>query len=139
MFDLNEPQISSFKFLKDQLKTKTEFRPATNENYSLQLIGKLDWENNKLLYKSRLSQPITVDFLIEYHHAYTLRNAPMDIHNQYTSEIQHEIALLTTGKANYGNLSQLSIYLKSWTTLNESMSHGKTIIATTVGYEDEQY
>ena len=33
----------------------------------------------------------------------------MDIHDKYTSEIQHEIALLKTGKANYAILSQLSI------------------------------
>ena len=33
----------------------------------------------------------------------------MDIHGQYTSEIQHEIALLKSGKANYAILSQLSI------------------------------
>ena len=42
LFDLNEPQISSFKFLKNHLKTKTEFRPATDVNYSLLKIGELD-------------------------------------------------------------------------------------------------
>ena len=72
-------------------------------------------------------------------HAHTLRNAPTDIHDQYTSEIQHEIALLTTGKANYGNLSQLSIVFEISDDIEQSMSQGKTIIATTVGYEDEQY
>ena len=40
---------------------------------------------------------------------YTLRNAQMDIHERYPDEIQHEIALLQTGKANYVFLSQLSI------------------------------
>ena len=30
-------------------------------------------------------------------------------HDQSTSEIQHEVALLTTGKANYATLSQLLI------------------------------
>ena len=52
----------------------------------------------------------------------------MDIHDRYTYEIQHECALLKTGKANYAILSQLSEY----------MSYGKTI-ATIVQYEDEQY
>ena len=33
----------------------------------------------------------------------------MDIHDQYTSEIKHKIALLKPGKANYAILSQLSI------------------------------
>ena len=33
----------------------------------------------------------------------------MDIHDQYASEIQNEIALLKTGKANYAILSKLSI------------------------------
>ena len=33
----------------------------------------------------------------------------MVIHDQYDSEIQHEFALLKTGKANYAVLSQLSI------------------------------
>ena len=33
----------------------------------------------------------------------------MDIHDQYTTEIQHEIALRKTGKANYPILSQSSI------------------------------
>ena len=33
----------------------------------------------------------------------------MDIHDQYTSEIQHEVALLKTGKENYAILSQLLI------------------------------
>ena len=44
-------------------------------------------------------------------HAHTLCNAPMDIHGRYAYEIQHEIAFLKTGKANYAisSLSQLSI------------------------------
>ena len=33
----------------------------------------------------------------------------MDIYDQYSSEIQHEIAVLKTGKENYAILSQLSI------------------------------
>ena len=43
-------------------------------------------------------------------HAHTLRNAPMNIHDRYTYEIQHEIAPPKTGKANYAILSQLSIF-----------------------------
>ena len=64
----------------------------------------------------------------------------MDIHDQYISEIQHAIALLNTGKANYVILSQSSIVfnLKFRTTLNKLMIHEKTI-ATNVEYEDEQY
>ena len=62
----------------------------------------------------------------------------MDIHGQYTSEIQHEIALLKTGKANYAIRANCRSYLKFWTTLHESMSHGKTM-ATTVEYVDEKY
>ena len=72
------------------------------------------------------------------HTAHTLRNVLMDIHDQFISEIQHEIALLNTGKANYVILANCRLYLKFRTILNESMSHGKTI-ATTVEYEDEQY
>ena len=70
----------------------------------------------------------------------TLRNAPMDIHDQHTNEIQREIALIETGKVNYSILSQVSIILEILQTLNESMtiSHGKAI-ASTVEYEDEQY
>ena len=33
----------------------------------------------------------------------------MDIHKRYAQEIQHEIAFLTTGKANYAILSQSPI------------------------------
>ena len=33
----------------------------------------------------------------------------MDMHDRYTYEIEHEIALLKTGKGNYAILSQLSI------------------------------
>ena len=58
----------------------------------------------------------------------------MDTDEPYAYEIQHEIAFLKTRKANYAILSQLSIiYMKSRTTMNECMSHGKT----TIEYEDE--
>ena len=49
-----------------------------------------------------------MEYLI-HQHAHILRNASMDIHDQYSSEIQHEIALLKTEKANYAILSQSSI------------------------------
>ena len=62
----------------------------------------------------------------------------MDIHDQYTSKIQHEIALLTTGKANYANLSQLSIIFEIPKDIERVCESWKTI-ATTVEYEDEKY
>ena len=59
----------------------------------------------KSLYKSRPSEPIIDDFLINQN-AHTLRNAPMD---RYSYKIQHEIAFQKVGEANYAILSQLSI------------------------------
>ena len=84
-------------FLKDRIKAKTEFRPASDVNYSFLQIDELDWGNNKVLYKSRPSQPTIVDFLINQH-AHTSRNAPANIHERYAYEIEHEIAFLKNGK-----------------------------------------
>ena len=74
---------------------KSGFKPATGLNYSLLLIGELERGNIKIkiLYKSRPSQPVIIDFLINQR-ANTLHNVPMDMNDQYTYEIQHDIAFL---------------------------------------------
>ena len=60
----------------------------------------------------------------------------MDIHDQYTSEIQHKIALLKTWKANYAILSRLLIIFEIPDDIERV--YGKTK-ATTFEYKDEQY
>ena len=62
----------------------------------------------------------------------------MGIHDRYSYEIQHEIALLKTGKANYAILSQLSITFQLPDDMERVHVSWKDI-ATTAEYEDEQY
>ena len=89
-------------FLKDRIKAKTEFRPASDVNYSFLQIDELDWGNNKVLYKSRPSQPTIVDFLINQH-VHISRNAPMDI-----NEIkEHQFASIETQE-------------KQWTSMDDN-------------------
>ena len=61
----------------------------------------------------------------------------MYIHDQYTSEIQHEIALLKIGKANNAVLSQLLIIFEILDDIERVYDSWKDK-ATTVEYENEQ-
>ena len=64
--------------------------------------------------------------------------APMDIHDRYTYEVQHEIVLLITKKTNNAILSQLSIKFEIPDDIGRMHESWKTI-ATTVEYEDDHY